>query len=374
MKVGVLLAPRLRIAAAVAGVVALHAAALALLWPPASPAGRGPDGARAAVVAAALLAPSARPAPLESKPQSKPPAPRPPDARPRTPPAAAQTPPQPRDDGLPSRTANTSPALAEPPSTPAEAPGVAEAPGAVPQPPEALTVAEAAPLRPASPGNTVAAWQPPPSAQLHYDVLGEARGLNYRAQATLDWQRDGERYRAELTLRAFLVGTRTQSSVGTLSHQGLQPLRFEDRARRTRGLTFEWAASGAMASALSDDGARLDGLPAGTQDRLSVFIQLGPWVDGAQPGERWSLPVVGSNQVETWTFEVVEHERLALPAGEFDTLRLRRSATGTAERGLGVELWFSPALPGLPVRLVLQQANGDRVDQQLRAWRHTASP
>jgi hypothetical protein len=205
-------------------------------------------------------------------------------------------------------------------------------------------------------------------------VLGEARGLNYRAQATLDWQWDGERYRAELTLRAFLVGTRTQSSVGTLSHQGLQPLRFEDRARRTRGLTFEWAASGAIASALSDDGARLDGLPAGTQDRLSVFIQLGPWVDGAQPGERWSLPVVGLHQVETWTFEAVGHERLALPAGEFDTLRLRRSATGTAERGLGVELWFSPALPGLPVRLVLQQANGDRVDQQLRAWRHTASP
>lgn len=331
------------VAAASASIV-LHAAALALLWPPASPAGRGPDGARAAVVAAALLAPSARPAPLESKPQSKPPAPRPPDARPRTPPAAAQAPPQSRDDGLPSRTADASPALGEAAPSPAEPADVTDAAGAQPQAPESLPVAEAAPLRPASPGNTVAAWQPPPSAELHYDVLGEVRGLNYRAQATLDWQWDGERYRAELTLRAFLVGTRTQSSVGTLSHQGLQPRRFEDRARRTRGLTFEWAASGAMASALSDDGARLDGLPASTQDRLSVFIQLGPWVDGAQPGERWSLPVVGSSQVETWTFEAAGHERLALPAGEFDTLRLRRSATGTAERGLGVELWFSPAL------------------------------
>jgi hypothetical protein len=371
MKVGVLLAPRLRIAAAVAAVVALHAAALALLWPPASPAGRGPDGARATVVAAALLAPSAGPAPLESNP----PAPKPPDARPRTRPATAETPAQPRDDGLPLLATNASPGLAEPPPTPAEPVGVTDAAGAEPQLPEALTVAEAAPLRPAGPGSTVAAWQPPPAAHLDYDVLGEARGLNYRAQATLNWHWEGERYHAELTLRAFLVGTRTQTSTGTLSSQGLQPLRFEDRARRTRGLSFEWPPTGGVpAHALSDDGTRLDGLPSDTQDRLSVFLQLGPWVQDAQPGERWSIPVAGLHQVETWTFEAVGHEHLVLPAGEFDTLRVRRGPSGTAERSVGVELWFSPALPGLPVRIVLQQTNGDRVDQRLRAWRSTASP
>ena len=378
MKVGVSLAPRWRIAAAVAAVVALHVAALALLWPPGPPAGRGSDGARVAVVAAELLAPPAHPAPAESKR----PAPPLPDARRRTLPADPEAPPRARDDGSPSRAADASPVPGEAPGSAAEPPALTDADAlrAAPTPAESTTVAAAdaapaAPLPPAGPGDNLAAWQPPPAARLDYDVLGETRSLNYRAQATLDWHWQDGRYRAELVLRAFLVGTRTQTSAGTLSPQGLQPQRFEDRARRTRGLNFEWPATGGVpAYALSDDGTRLDGLPAGTQDRLSVFIQLGPWVHGAQPGERWSIPVAGLHQVETWTFEAVGHERLALPAGEFDTLRVRRGPSHVAERGVGVELWFTSALPGLPVRIVLQQANGDRVDQQLRVWSGAAPP
>jgi hypothetical protein len=202
-----------------------------------------------------------------------------------------------------------------------------------------------------------------------YDVQGEAKGLPYRAAATLTWHVAADRYTLEMALRAFLVGERVQRSTGLLRAEGLVPLRFEDRARRERVLQFDWPADAPDGSARRDDGTVYGPIPRDAQDRLSVFAQLGavvPLGDAkASAGQRWRIPVVGLGGLEHWTFEAVGWERITLPAGEADALRVRRLAS---ERALDVDLWYSPALSGLPVRIVLQQPNGDRVDQRLREW------
>jgi hypothetical protein len=74
---------------------------------------------------------------------------------------------------------------------------------------------------------------------LRYDVTGQAKGLNYRASADIRWQHADGRYVAEYTVRAFLVGSRSQRSEGRLTERGLQPERFTDKSRSERAAHFE---------------------------------------------------------------------------------------------------------------------------------------
>lgn len=234
-----------------------------------------------------------------------------------------------------------------------------------------LVLAAAAPAAPTVQADP--AWHAPAPARLDYEVSGKTKGIGYPAQATLTWAPEGDRYRATLSLRALLVGERVQTSQGALTGRGLQPTRFEDRARRERWLALDWPDANAAGTGRHDGGETLPPLPVGTQDRLSVFVQLGGWLGTPPPsvGQRWRVPVAGTRQLEHWTFAATARETLTLPAGRYETVRVERLPDG--EHRLGVTLWYSPALPGLPVRILLQHDNGDRVDQRLRAA-HPATP
>lgn len=364
-----------------AAVVALHVAAVTLAWHPSdSPVGAG-GGGRVPTVSAALLPPPERVAPTgERRPAS------PPVARPRQT-TAPVAPPAPAVTDTPvvaslgvAPSSGVEDADGLNPSTLADAAsGPADEAPSAPRDPEAggsAIIAAAAGLLASTPPDTDPPggnrWQPPPAGRMEYEVLGEAKGLSYRADAVLDWRPDGEGYRLELALRAFWVGSRVQVSSGALTPAGLQPARFEDRARRERWLAFEWPAAPEPGRARTDGGASIEGLPPGTQDRLGVFVQLGGWVDAMAPGQRWRIPVTSLGRLEHWTVEVVAREPITVPAGSFDAMRLRRVPEG--EQGLIVEAWYTPAIAGLPVRIVLQQPHGERVDQRLRHWRPAGTP
>lgn len=348
-----------------AAVVALHAVALVQVWRYTEPTAGEGDGARSGTVLATLI----------SAPQHRTPPP-PPRSTPLGAPRAAAVAPMPVAPTETPAVAAAPEGATLPPLDRAE--DGPSAPGGLPvDAPEPDVAVAAAPASGTAAGAPAAApegdhWVPPPPARLEYEVIGDTKGLSYRAAAVLDWGREGDRYRAELVLRAFLIGAREQRSTGVLSPRGLQPARFEDQARRERWLAFDWPVANGPGRAQSDDGTTLAWLPPGTQDRLGVFVQLGGWMAAADAGQRWRVPVAGLGRLEHWTFEAAGRERVAVPAGTFDTLRVRRVPDG--ERGMGVELWFSPAVPGLPVRIVLQQPNGDRVDQQLRAWHPRGTP
>lgn len=371
-----------------AAVVALHVAALTLAWRPSeAPVGAGGDG-RVPTVSAALLPPPERAAPTEARRPASPPVARPRQTTvpvsPGAPvahvapiaPAAADTSVVASLDPAPSSGGPNGDGSS--PSIPADAASgpADEAPSAPRDAESRASVTAAAGLLAAAPPDTDPPggnhWRPPPAGRMEYEVLGEAKGLSYRADAVLDWRPDGERYRLELALRAFLVGSRVQVSSGALTPMGLQPARFEDRARRERWLAFDWPAPPEPGRARTDGGAAIEGLPPGTQDRLGVFVQLGGWVDAMAPGQRWRIPVASLGRLEQWTVEVVGREPITVPAGSFDAVRLRRVPEG--EQGLSVEAWYTPAIAGLPVRIVLQQPHGERVDQRLRQWRPAGTP
>lgn len=199
------------------------------------------------------------------------------------------------------------------------------------------------------------AWALPGPGQWTYKVTGQARGLPYTAQALLVWQPDGTRYQAAMEIKAFLVGSRRQTSEGVLLGQDLQPTLFTDQRKKSRRVQMDPVRQ----TIRFEEATTPVPLPAGTQDRLSLFFQLGQRLLQLGPsasGQRWTVPVAGTHDVETWTFAVQPGEK----AGQWHVTRVARYP---ADQSL--EIWYAPTAAGVPVRIRLQSPDGDLADQVL---------
>jgi hypothetical protein len=278
--------------------------------------------------------------------------------------------------------------LAEPAAVAEAAPGEEEPPAAPTQPPAsepapaASEPAAPAPATPASapedpgvdivpPGGSAdrpASTAPPPvrippSTRLAFDVSGQVKRFHYSARAELVWKHDGSRYEARQEVSAFLIGSRSQTSVGQLTGRGLLPARFGDKARSEQAAQFDFAQGRVTFSANTPPAA----VAPGAQDRLSVFIQLAALL-AADPGRypdgtEITLTTVSARAADRWTFRVEGTETLDLPAGAIPALKLQRLPRHDADQK--AELWLAPSLQYLPVRIRLSQANGDFADLQL---------
>lgn len=268
-----------------------------------------------------------------------------------TPPAPAAAPAAP---AAPAAGAPAAPAPSTPPSTADTAVGQAIfAPGAA-----QAQAGPAPPVRLAAP------------QLLKFDVTGQAKSFQYSARAELLWQHDGHHYQARQQISLLLLGSRTQSSSGTLGPAGLQPQRFGDRTRSEKAAHFDYGQQRVTFSANAPDAP----LAAGTQDRLSVFVQLGALLAAAPErypvGTRIQLATAGTGSVDAWTFTVEGEETLNLPLGSLQTLRLQRLPRADHDYDQKAQLWLAPTLGYLPARIRLTQANGDFAD--LRLMEHSA--
>ena len=222
---------------------------------------------------------------------------------------------------------------------------------------------------PGGTGRSVGAPPPlvrmPAPTRLTFDVSGQAKKFAYSARAELLWQHDGNRYEARQEISAFLVGARTQRSVGTITEQGLLPEKFSDKSRSEQAAHFDYAKGRVTFSANTPDAAA----GPGVQDRLSLFIQLGAMLAADPgrfvPGTQITLTTVSARSADRWTFTVEGPETLDLPAGPTPALKLLRLPRKDYDQK--AELWVAPGLGYLPVRIKLNQANGDFADLLLRA-------
>ena len=221
-----------------------------------------------------------------------------------------------------------------------------------------------------APAGQGASTAPPPvrlpaPTRLAYDVSGQAKRLNYNARAELLWTHDGSHYEARQEVSLFLLGSRSQKSVGQITAQGLAPERFSDRARSEQAAHFDHTKGRVTFSANTPEAV----VGPGAQDRLSIFIQLGALLAGDPgrftPGTQITLTTVSARSADRWTFTVEGPETLELPAGSTPTLKLQRLPRRDYDQK--AELWVAPALGYLPVRIKLTQANGDFADLRLRA-------
>ena len=193
--------------------------------------------------------------------------------------------------------------------------------------------------------------------------------MSFNARAELLWQQDGSAYDARLEVSAFLLGARIQTSTGRLTADGLEPKRFADKFRSEVAAHFERDKRLVTFSANTPQVPLL----AGMQDQLSVVMQLSAMVAGAPgqypAGTEIAFNTIGPRSSENWVLTVGEEEKLLLPGGELQALKLTRKPRGEYDQTL--ELWLAPQLAYLPARIKLTEKNGDYADQ---VWRATDAP
>lgn len=255
-------------------------------------------------------------------------------------------------------------ASAQAPTEPLE-PVVLASAAPVPEPGDAAQAAEPAPAPVKAAQSASPPVQLPPPARLDFEVTGRAKGFGYSATAELLWQHDATSYSAHQEIKVVFLGSRSQSSVGSVTPQGLQPRRFGDRSRSERAAHFDFAAGQVTFSANTPAAP----IAPGAQDRLSVFLQLGGMLAAAPnhypPGTEVALTTVSARAADVWTFTVEGEQSLDLPMGTLRAVELQRLPRRDYDQK--AQVWLAPSLGYLPVRIRLTEASGDFAELNLRS-------
>lgn len=258
----------------------------------------------------------------------------------------------------------------------AAAPGASGTPGAsgASAGSDASTGAAAAP-----PGQGRPLPSLPASLSLDFDVYyGDytERGIQVAGAVYRLKQQDG-RYRLSTEARAngvlavFYSGTLEQVSEGNLGGQGFVPDRYSEKRGRRPERQYTFDPKTRRVRQLGDPAIDY-AFPEGTQDRLSIFFQLGllARADASRfrAGETFVLPLAGSRRIDEPFFQVSRQEKIRTNAGVFDAVHVAVSRPGDSDAPR-FDIWLSPSLKMLPVRIrVFDHGGGGKIiDQVLRS-------
>ncbi|MET4577854.1 DUF3108 domain-containing protein [Ottowia thiooxydans] len=204
----------------------------------------------------------------------------------------------------------------------------------------------------------------PQSAQLTYKATGTVGGAPVDVPSRLLWRHDGTFYESQWVFYQVKIGQQTRNANGLVTPQGLAPLAASLRTNAVASMSFD------------HPGERLNFAPEvsewkilpGTQDRLSLIVQLGALIAGDPkrypPGSTITLPIAVPNPpaVLEWSFVVgPEEQTIEGMAGKpLRTIHLTHEPAQPTDARM--ELWLAPSLEYLPARIQVTEANGDLLD------------
>jgi hypothetical protein len=200
---------------------------------------------------------------------------------------------------------------------------------------------------------------PPARVEIAYQVLHNGGPL---ADVVHLLEHDGKSYalseRWEGRGLYALVGEVRRSSRGRVTAAGLRPLEYQDeRPRRDTAIArFSWEA-GTLTQQFRG-APQTQPMPPHAQDRLSFLFAA---AFRSPDGPVLEFHVADGKGVSHYVFDVAGRERLQVPAGEFDALRLVKREDGKDARS--TQIWLDPARSYLPLRVLAVQKDGARIDQ-----------
>lgn len=348
-----------------------------------------PDHPLPAVTTVTLAAPEVEtPAPVAApvKPAPKPrPKPKP-KARPETKPPAASLPAPPIEP--PVQIAPQAEPVAALPLAGMEAPGtsVEEAdmvpevvdtsePGSTSGPIDMIADAANPPDSGELLSDTVAAHQPhykvnpPPSAELEYDVQAMRKGQEWYGTGLFRWEAAGDRY--TLTGEAsisflFKITVLNFKSEGAINALGIAPDLYSEKPWR-KALTNTHFQRESKSISFSASTATYP-YEGGEQDRASIMWQLAGIGRGDPSqyaaGTVFNIVVAGARDAEAWGIEVIGQEEIDTPAGKMMAWRVVR-APREGSYDQKIEIWLAPEREWYPVKVRYTYANGDHLDMSL---------
>jgi hypothetical protein len=198
---------------------------------------------------------------------------------------------------------------------------------------------------------------PPARVEIEYQLLHNGGPL---AEVRHVLEHDGQTYRLSETWNGngllALLGEVRRSSRGRVTAAGLRPLEYDDRRPRRPVAHARFAWEARTLTQEFRDGPRVEPLPSNAQDRLSFLFAPAFDPAGANPIE---YHVADGKGVAHYVFDIAGRERLSVPAGEFEALRLvKRHSDGRT-----TEIWLDAQRSRLPLRVLVVHEDGTRIDQ-----------
>ncbi|HXF78100.1 MAG TPA: DUF3108 domain-containing protein [Usitatibacter sp.] len=170
--------------------------------------------------------------------------------------------------------------------------------------------------------------------------------------------------RSEGMLKMFVDDQITVESTGRVGLEGLQPLAYNEHrekdSKRDLRSEFDWA-KGVMRTLLHGENTEV-ALPAETQDRISMMYQF---VNMKAFGDTLVVPMADRRKVELFTYKLVDEGTIATPLGEFATRHYQRVVNNPKDTR--ADVWLAKDRYNFPVRIVLDDPKGFRLDQTIEA-------
>jgi len=192
--------------------------------------------------------------------------------------------------------------------------------------------------------SALAVAAPPRKVEIVYDV---ARNDLILAEVTQRLEHDGQTYRLTETTKGrgllALRGEASRLSQGTIAIDGLRPVKFEEERSGRDTLHAEF-----------DPASKTPTLQR--QDRLS-FV----WTFAfARPIADATIVATDGKSSTTYVFQAAGRERVKTPAGEFDALKYVKRRDNPQDKI--TEAWFAVDREFIPVRILVIDKNGTRID------------
>ena len=202
----------------------------------------------------------------------------------------------------------------------------------------------------------------PKQVELVYEATRNGQPF---ATITESYKQENGRYRIESVTKGVgvyaLFGERRLISEGEVTAEGLKPSHFElhqgDNARKSLFADFDWAGN-KLTMKVKGNPTTVP-LETGAQDISSLLYQF---MFKQPSGEQFNLPVTTGKKFRNYQYKVTARDTpLAVPAGNYKTIHLVEAAASSDEK----ELWLGAEGHYLPVKLVMRDDNGAKIEQIL---------
>ncbi len=211
------------------------------------------------------------------------------------------------------------------------------------------------------------AAQPPQKLSLTYDVSYNGMAM---AELTEVLEHDGKTFSLHSEGRGKGIGALFYRNAakrwcrGEVTNAGLRPLEYRDQRGDNPATVarFDW---GRKTLTQEHDGkSETTSIVPPLLDRLSFLYGFAfqPAPD-LKPGKEIRIAVTDGKGLTQMQYSVAGSEVLKTPAGEMETVHLVKQREGKDDRG--TEIWFASARNYLPVRILIIEKDGARIDQVL---------
>jgi hypothetical protein len=204
---------------------------------------------------------------------------------------------------------------------------------------------------------TVADASPPERIKLSYEVISDSMG----GDVVETLEHNGRSYSivSETRGRGILAAFGMKRTVrGQITPQGLRPDEYRDERPFGWVATakFDWEAR----SVTQERKGKSETLPMQgiVQDPLSLAYAF---AFAPPKGKEYDVVRADGRGLTPFRFAIVGNEKLATPAGEMQTLHITKVRDGPNDKA--TDIWFAADRNFLPVRVLVVDKDGSRVDQ-----------